>query len=86
MATSTPKQHITMSNRRTNGKPTTAKMQCSCHSIHLTQTFISPNQRTEKALDIINNNIHGNHLQMRSELQARHTDVANVVNEYTNCM
>jgi len=48
--------------------------------------IISPYKRNEKALDTINKNMRDQHHQMRSELQDRHTDIQNNVNEYTTCM
>jgi len=74
-----------MSNRHMNGKP---KKDLVCFLLHLltTHTFISPNKRNEKALDTINKNMRDQHHQMRSELQDRHTDIQNNVNEYTTCM
>lgn len=40
----------------------------------------------KKALETVNKNLLEQHIQMRSELQDRHQDVANDVNQFTTCM
>jgi len=41
--------------------------------------------RADGALNTINQNLNEQHLQMRTELQDRHTNIVNDVNQYTTC-
>ena len=81
---STPKQHITMLNRRMNGKSRNSAFPLLVHSAN-SYIVYSPIKRNVEALDTVNNNMYEQHHQMRAELQDRHTDVVNNVNEYTAC-
>ena len=51
---------------------------------NIVSLFLS-SSRADGALNTINQNLNDQHIQMRKELQDRHTDITNDVNQYTTC-